>query len=777
MSVKHRKHLRISIALAGVSAALLLGIRVWTGPAFQQGMKTGLCGSPLARGLASVGQCEALYTRLLEFKKSEGNAASVAPVKRYPRGINPSLNPEKHLRFGFESEYVLDESGKLLSLYGPDERFGISKEAWLAKTAEERVQWVKDHVNELFPELRTDGGLVKIADGQDFEKFPERLIRDSTGNLELIFKPADTLAEWDFFVTKLDEVAGPGSMQGSIGAPPESFFSTSLDANKGYFNFMNDSDTLGKLVDGYERYLEKPESAVARSFTHPYLGPMTALKREKLEQYLEQNARGLMGTPEDLQKVAGEDSSFKYIGGTAYRPDIAWPHAVVQEVRDCHKNIQCLREHVLRTAYYAEYGNEQFANAAKLKAFDSVRDFEKLPQSVQQTLEKVFPAPPSPANIYSEEERLARSVYRNFAYPMRDWSGHLELLKKPELKLSVTTAQNSYQERLTEIAAKLEAGEMDKKAASLEIQGALAKFSKDSGLKEAMDQWQLKNLAESKDGKHYMNLASREFQPLKDAFGPEIWEGSLNSRVKRLMDRWPQNIRFVEDVPFSYSGASAKTTNRKVMVISNQGLDFQQAESLRKDYINAMARGTVSFPLGSRAGHLYSRIGTKTVDYYSGFNLNDYPLSTGYGTGGQRLEPVIQLSPLEEMRLRSYAQNGNLDRLGVLGSNSYAGVADAQTVGRRKDNRPKRPGVGHNCTSWMCTGPIGYNREPLMSLVGLPVADESHTNPGWWSHFLTGAGKEDRIPFVVYWTGSSMEDALQSEVKPGQPITWNFDLH
>lgn len=48
-------------------------------------------------------------------------------------------------------------------------------------------------------------------------------------------------------------------------------------------------------------------------------------------------------------------------------------------------------------------------------------------------------------------------------------------------------------------------------------------------------------------------------------------------------------------------------------------------QALVKDYIRAIGANTVSFPLSESAGHLYSRIGEKKLDFcFGGMTKRDY---------------------------------------------------------------------------------------------------------------------------------------------------------
>ena len=52
-----------------------------------------------------------------------------------------------------------------------------------------------------------------------------------------------------------------------------------------------------------------------------------------------------------------------------------------------------------------------------------------------------------------------------------------------------------------------------------------------------------------------------------------------------------------------------------------------------------------------------------------------------------------------------------------------------------------------------------------------------HTNPGWWTVYLSAAPGARRVPFVVYWAEeSSLREAL-GRVRTGEVLEWDFNPH
>lgn len=414
-------------------------------------------------------------------------------ILRYPYGVNRSAHPDWTLSYGFESEYTMRDLEKVVNVYGPEESLGVSIEAWKAMPARDRAAWVQSHLRQLFPSEREPGHLVKIIQGPEYDFLPKRLIKDSTGNVEVVLAPVKSFEAWQRNVNLLNEAMGVGSMQGTVGLPSQAFFGQEnryLADNQGFFNFFNELDTLLKLEVGAARYKKDPSKPVASSFQHSFLGPMTQLKQGKLIEYMEANSQGRLLDKESLEWVAGYDDSFKYVGGTAYRPDIV-PGLTIFEVRDTHNNVPALLDRVSRVTFFMQSGRKPFTSMAKMPAFDSAGDYQKLPPEVRTMLEKLFKAKLVPGTEYDPTEQLALEVFRNFSYPMRDWAPLLKSIAPESLAVAtrVSAAQEIYSKELERIAAQLSRGEITPAAASLQVQGAVALFAEKSQLATVMRDW------------------------------------------------------------------------------------------------------------------------------------------------------------------------------------------------------------------------------------------------------------------------------------------------
>jgi len=746
--------------------------------------------------------CRELIQRL-----SNVNLNSPARVMRPAFGFTDEAAAQgKHLQFGFESEYMLSELDGIVTVYGPKAEFGISEADWFNMPVAERSQWVRDHIKDLFPQSRTEGGLVRLKRDADMDFLPDSLIFDDTGNVEFVLDPFDTFEEWYHSIQKLNRTFGEGSQQATISTPPDSFFgrniegvdpSKVLDEKIGFFNYYSDYDILQKLSAAARRYEEDPTKRVTRNFEHPFLGPMTSKKQEILHSMLRGNAIGEKYEADRLQRIAGWENSFKYTGGTVYRPDILGERRVIMEVRDAHKNFPLLADRLLRSLYFMQHGTGGMDQLKGLKNFDPFADFEKFPIEVQEELTRLFPNKANPNYDYDPELKKALDVFRNFAYPMRDWSDHLEAFGKTEISDQVRQAQDAYKEKLRAIVGRLRAQEIDDSVASNEIQGALAEFSNSSGIAKAFADYEDEVVFGGNRGvafNQFVREATIEAGALASSFPEKIWSGPLKERVTLLQQKFPQMMKKMEGVSFSYNNSSGGS--RDIFVVSLKDLSQQQKEAFFKEYYEAVSENTVSFPLSSGAGHLYTRLGNKTYDFLSGLSARAYPLPSS-----KRLETFMELEPDEFMRLRLYVENGTENSQKTIGGFGYQGV-ERETVGMLNDNRPGSvnpnppnrfqqiinrvlnrgdgtytpTGEAHNCTSWLCTAPIGDNGEAIHDLAGAPRSHRIHTNPGWWTSWLVNYGKRDRMPFAFYFTDEGLEEATSSIGQAGK-LDWNFDTH
>jgi len=235
------------------------------------------------------------------------------------------------------------------------------------------------------------------------------------------------------------------------------------------------------MKNGFARFEKDPTQLTAKSFAHPWLGPTNKQRNDKLQELLKKHAAGDMSDSDELSRISTNINSHKFVSGTVYRPDVAWgKKRMANEVRDCHKNPTCLEDRLKREVLFHMTGKEKLVGAAQLKAFDRNPLFNGLPSDVQKMLKETFPK-------YGNYSIDATEVYRNFAFPFRDWSEHVKFLGKPELSSKIKLAQDKYMRVLEDNAFKYKKGQITKKELEALIQGELNRFGVESGLSDAFE--------------------------------------------------------------------------------------------------------------------------------------------------------------------------------------------------------------------------------------------------------------------------------------------------
>jgi hypothetical protein len=472
----------------------------------------------------------------LEYKGlSEGSldVAKPTPQRHFPRGVDPAQKPEWNLMAGFESEYTMKESAKLLEVYAPPEAL-LALTQWKTMDHAAKLNFIQTHRDQIFPKGRPGfaaasgkTGLIKRNSDPKFEKLPESLVLDETGNFEIITQPMNSLSELVGIIGFINREFGVGSMQATLSTPADHFFGRSENRNaaevnlenRSFFRFIQEFDALAKMHLGVEKYARNPNRPVMLAFAHQWLGPPTNYRRERTERFLELNQRGEGYDQYEISLIKGRDYSPKYLGSTVYRPDIGGRERVAAEVRDANKSWETLRERILRASYALLNDRSAFKPADVLRAFDPNADFARLPQPLQDMLHNLIPNRQDPSIAYDSMGRLALDVARNFAYPMRDWSGHVELIGKPGLEAQVAAAQNSYLNKMQGIHADLNAQRIDKQTAINRVHGAVAEFSTESGIFEGMQKWYEERIAHQPQFIEFMKTLPAELVEAAPASG------------------------------------------------------------------------------------------------------------------------------------------------------------------------------------------------------------------------------------------------------------------
>ena len=407
------------------------------------------------------------------------------PILRYPKGYK---EPGMHIQYGFESEYLHEEAEVLLKSYMPDTAVfpHITKEKWLKLSHEERDQFLQNNEKAIFP-YREKARLINIIDDPEMKDvMPESFVYDA-GHYEVVLPPVDSAEELVYRIQKINNFLGTGSMQVMISNPYNKNGLSELanraafkDQTLGHYNFVNDLDTLSKLDQGYRRYLTDPNVQAAQSFNHPWLGPMTKLKHDQLKRIIDEMSLQKKYDDEELKKMSYIISSHKFIGGLAFRPDVAYKKTrLASEVRDCHRNLKCIEDRIKRETSILIQGKESFAAFKNLKAFDSENDFMKLDSTARSTLREIFPK-------YGSYNAVVTERFRNFAYPLRDWSEHAKLSNDPNFLQKIKSVQDEYVAFLNQQVARYNKREITKEEAQKLIMGELSAFPEKSGLMQLM---------------------------------------------------------------------------------------------------------------------------------------------------------------------------------------------------------------------------------------------------------------------------------------------------
>jgi hypothetical protein len=438
------------------------------------------------RNPASEKDCAALVESFVNSKPKSFISTNTSFKLRYPNGYEGQKGTQ--IQYGFESEYTLEESEILLKQFMPDEDiYSGTEKDWLKLTHKERVEFLEENEAAIFP-YRAPGKLKKITKNKALsDSLPESFVYDS-GRFEIVLSPSDSLEDIASKIKTINKNVGIGSMQVTISAPFKDGKKLELSERRkikeemlGFYNFINDYDTISKLSSGYKKYLTNPELQATKSFNHPWLGPMNKLKHKRLEKLVDRIIDGDTLNEQELKEVSFLVVSHKFIGGLAFRPDVAYSkHRLASEARDCHQNPKCISDRLKRQTYFLMKGFSNFRPYSDLRPFDSEFAFDfSIPRDVREVLKEIFPP-------YSNFKNKELELFRNFSYPFRDWSVHIRLLGNPKLSEQIKLAQKSYLEQLKKISESYSNREINVEQAHLQIEGALAKFSDESGLSKSM---------------------------------------------------------------------------------------------------------------------------------------------------------------------------------------------------------------------------------------------------------------------------------------------------
>ncbi len=413
---------------------------------------------------------------------SKSEIKKVQGTLRFPKGFKNQTG--FNIQYGFESEYIGPDALELLNHYAPtSDIYPEGATAWFALAHEKKLNFIKENAKQIFP-YREKGKLQLATTDTDLKAIlPEALVYDG-GKFEIVLSPMETMEELFAKIEVINSKIGIGSMQAMVSTPfktgdgiiiaGEQFYRETI----GYYNFMNDLDTLAKMFSGSELYELDKGVAVLKNFNHPWLGPMTRVKHEKLKKYLAKIAAGEILQDYELKEISFLVISHKFVGGLSFRPDVAYRQGrIATEVRDCHQNLKCIKDKVLREVRFLEEGRTIFAQYSTLIPFDSIDAFdERLPKNLHEFMKRIFP------KYDKKMSSVELDLFRNFSYPLRDWSKHIEAFGGEELRTSVKKAKESYLVKVDAAYKALKAKTISEDEARKQVMGAVAEFSKESGL-------------------------------------------------------------------------------------------------------------------------------------------------------------------------------------------------------------------------------------------------------------------------------------------------------
>ena len=639
---------------------------------------------------------------------------------------------EGSLAFGFEAEYEIERAHALLRLYDPLPEAGLSAGEWHGLTAVERAEWVYSQ----FPEPHSEEFALPLKRNETnplLDFLPSGLFVDSDGNIEVVSRPTEDLSLLWSQIERLENAVGPPLLQVTISAPGECLWEDPK-ALDGYLTFSHFLDILERMQIGARQYSENPDREVLLPFLHPWLGPMTAGKHRFMRQYLEANCRGERLDEKWVRLVDRAFSSFKYITGSAYRPALAGKDRIAIEIRDAHRNKALLAQRVSRHAVSLMSGLEPYKPFAGTWAFDSETDYEKLSPRVREMLESVIPTRERPEIdfMYSDYDRIALQVYRNFAKPLKDYSDVEGALDDGGDSDRLAVARQAYVEMLEKLA--LEREEKSEEQIRRELQGALAHFAVESGLAERFQRFSERCLSRA-SAREALNEVHR-FLPLTRALPRTAWRGSLQSRLERLVSLWPEQVQVCSEVSVvSRGGVEASLP---LVLLSVEGLSQSEREALRGDFLDAVALQTLGIRATDR-GSLELRFGRFCYSP-GGWSTeeNEYrPFAVGAG-----MEPVLCLSSLE-----SYCMGRQL------------------AAHRPCDEAARRV----SASGWLRHLSMGLGGETLEGALSLPRPESIETAIMVLERVVRCADSP-RLGFVVQWTERSVEEWLARHGGAEKPV-------
>jgi len=388
--------------------------------------------------------------------------------------------------YGLECEYPVEEFSEILKSYRPVSAFTPAQ--WLARSPREQQTWLAEAAKQAKDKQKV------LTQKENHPLLPRYVVKDDTGNLELVFPPVQSKRELVAQMEDLKHNFGLGLLQGTISIPSSHFFTSERNSLVGWFLFLSENDFLEKLIFNYQKKIADPKAKAGYFLLQPFLGLATSDKIRRLSKLLKYQSQGEFWEPDKLDFISRNASSSKYVGSTVYRPDIAGPERICLEVRDAHRNADLLLQRLERAEFYLQQNLKPFASNLEAEAFKPEEDFEKLPDLLQKFVKQLLPISYPKAVVGFRHAELVYEVYRNFAYPMRNWSSWLQALGvEPQEMRKVDQAKEIYLESLQDLALNFFDQVLEPEHALDKALFCLLKFSADSGIMRWFSDWERKH--------------------------------------------------------------------------------------------------------------------------------------------------------------------------------------------------------------------------------------------------------------------------------------------
>ncbi len=409
---------------------------------------------------------------------------------------NPSTCAQFLSTFGYEVEYVQGENPQLWTLYRPE---NISEAEWRAIPMLERDRVIRTHTDALAPTRRVPARLVRLSTAPEY--LPERLIRDDTGNWEIVGGISTSYVELEHNMRTLERGVGPGSYQAHVVSPIESL----QRGAAGYTLFSADLLAFRKLVSQLARHEEDPRQIPGAFFSHSFLSVFSQIKKEMLVATMEANLQGRgwrTVVPEFRQRYphlheawAEDRPYYKYTLANTYRTDIYGntPERLIRwgfEVRGAHKNLEALLTEVRVIETLMHRGFSGFDRFLDLRATDTLSFDQAFNPSIRLMLRE------SIAEVERDDPKPNYFVF--LLRPFEQYADFLSLNRDEAatFRRDVLRARTNALEALQSIADRFQANAIDKQRAKSESMVLLARFCRETNLLPLLEQYQASQITE-----------------------------------------------------------------------------------------------------------------------------------------------------------------------------------------------------------------------------------------------------------------------------------------